>query len=55
MMFRFAFFFLFSVLSFQFSVGHAQPAGVRLDTLHVQYVDFEGHTQQGIIICNYVI
>ena len=55
MMFRFAFFFLFSVLSSQLSVGYAQPAGVRLDTLHVQYVDFEGRTQQGILICNYLI
>ena len=30
----------------------AQPAGVELDTLHVQHVDFQGATQQGIIICN---
>jgi len=47
--------FVFSVLSLQFSVLCAQPAGVRLDTLRVQHVDFEGHTQQGIIICNHTI
>ena len=33
----------------------AQPAGVRLDTLRVKHVDFEGCTQQGIIICNHTI
>ena len=52
---RSAILFLLSVLSSQLSVGNAQPAGVRLDTLHVQYVDFEGRTQQGVLICNYVI
>ena len=55
MMFRFTFFFLFSVLSSQFSAVGAQPAGVRLDTLRVQHVDFEGNTQEGIIICNHTI
>lgn len=30
----------------------AQPAGVVLDTLHVQHVDFEGQTREGVIICN---
>ena len=33
----------------------AQPAGVELDTLAVQYVDFEGATQQGVMICNKAI
>ena len=33
----------------------AQPAGVELDTLTVQHIDFEGRTQQGVIICNKVI
>ena len=30
----------------------AQPAGVVLDTLKVLHVDFEGKTQQGVLICN---
>ena len=30
----------------------AQPAGVVLDTLHVQHVDYEGHTCEGVIVCN---
>lgn len=55
MMFRSAVLLLFSVLSSHFSVGNAQPAGVRLDTLRVQHVDFEGRPQQGIIICNHTI
>lgn len=33
----------------------AQPAGVKLDTLSVKYVDFEGKTQQGELICNKTI
>ncbi len=33
----------------------AQPAGVQLDTLHVQHIDFEGRTQEGIIVCNKAI
>ena len=33
----------------------AQPAGVVLDTLHVQHVDGSGATRQGIIICNRAI
>jgi len=33
----------------------AQPEGVILDTLQVQHVDFQGKTQQGIIICNRAI
>lgn len=33
----------------------AQPEGVVLDTLQVQHVDFQGKTQQGIIICNTAI
>ena len=33
----------------------AQPAGVVLDTVKVQHVDFEGRTQQGVIICNKAI
>ena len=28
---------------------------VRLDTLQVQYVDFQGKTQQGVLICNHQI
>ena len=31
---------------------HAQPKGVVLDTLKVLHIDFQGQTQQGIIICN---
>ena len=33
----------------------AQPEGVVLDTLQVQHIDFQGKTQQGIIICNRAI
>ncbi len=33
----------------------AQPEGVVLDTLQVQHIDFQGKTQQGIIICNTAI
>ena len=33
----------------------AQPAGVVLDTLTVPYVDFEGRTQQGMLVCNKAI
>ena len=33
----------------------AQPEGVVLDTLQVQYVDFKGKAQQGVLICNKVI
>ena len=33
----------------------AQPAGVVLDTLQVKYIDFEGRTQQGVLICNKAI
>lgn len=33
----------------------AQPEGVVLDTLTVQHVDFQGKTQQGVIICNQAI
>ena len=33
----------------------AQPAGVVLDTLQVKYIDFEGKTQQGVLICNKAI
>ena len=33
----------------------AQPAGVVLDTLQVKYIDFEGRTQQGVMICNKAI
>ena len=33
----------------------AQPLGIELDTLKVQHVDFEGKTQQGILICNKAI
>jgi hypothetical protein len=35
--------------------AQAQPAGVRLDTLQVQHIDFSGHTQTGVIICNHTI
>lgn len=37
------------------SSSWSQPAGVVLDTLTVQYVDFEGRTQQGMLICNKAI
>ena len=30
----------------------AQPAGVRLDTLQVLHIDFQGNTQKGVIVCN---
>ena len=33
----------------------AQPAGVQLDTLTVKHIDFQGRTQEGIIICNHII
>ena len=33
----------------------AQPAGVVLDTLQVKHIDFEGKTQQGVLICNKAI
>ena len=33
----------------------AQPAGVQLDTLQVQHIDFQGRSQQGVIICNTAI
>ena len=33
----------------------AQSAGVKLDTLSVKYIDFEGKTQQGDLICNKTI
>ena len=33
----------------------AQPAGVVLDTLQLKYIDFEGQTQQGVMICNKAI
>ena len=48
-----AFFILHS--SFFIQKSYAQPEGVRLDTLRVRYVDFEGSTQQGVIICNHSI
>ncbi len=43
-----------SVLFLVVSAGKAQHA-VRLDTLVVQHVDFQGRTQQGTIICNKLI
>ena len=33
----------------------AQPAGVRLDTLTVKHIDFQGRTQEGVVICNHII
>ena len=33
----------------------AQPAGVQLDTLTVSHIDFQGRTQQGVIVCNKTI
>ena len=33
----------------------AQPEGVVLDTLQVKHIDFEGKTQQGVLICNKAI
>ena len=38
-----------------FTSSLAQPAGVVLDTLQVKYIDFEGRTQQGVMICNKTI
>lgn len=48
---------LFSLASclFPLTALYAQPAAVRLDTLTVRHVDFNGQTQQGVIICNKVI
>ena len=37
------------------TVAKAQPEGVRLDTLQIQHIDFEGRTCQGVIICNKAI
>ena len=34
------------------AVAVAQPAGVALDTITVRHVDFQGQTQQGVLICN---
>ena len=33
----------------------AQPAGVVLDTLQVKHIDFDGETQQGVLVCNKAI
>ena len=33
----------------------AQPAGVVLDTLQMKHIDFDGKTQQGVLICNKAI
>jgi hypothetical protein len=33
----------------------AQPAGVVLDTLHIQHIDGEGKTQVGVLVCNKTI
>ena len=33
----------------------AQPAGVQLDTLTVKHIDFQGRTQEGVVICNHLI
>ncbi len=33
----------------------AQPAGVVLDTLHIQHIDGEGKTQVGVLVCNKMI
>ena len=49
---------LFLFITLQLSLitpSLAQPAGVVLDTLTVPYVDFEGRTQQGMLICNKAI
>lgn len=49
---------LFLFITLQLSLiapSQAQPAGVVLDTLTVPYVDFEGRTQQGMLICNKAI
>jgi len=49
---------LLILLSFCFLcsvTSSAQPAGVVLDTLQVKYVNLEGKTQQGVLICNKTI
>ena len=49
---------LFLFITLQLSLitpSQAQPAGVVLDTLTVPYVDFDGRTQQGMLICNKAI
>lgn len=46
---------LLSTYLLPFTSSLAQPAGVVLDTLHLKYVDFEGKTQQGELICNKAI
>ena len=33
----------------------AQPSGVKLDTLHVRHVDYQGVTHEGTIVCNRAI
>lgn len=37
------------------AAAQAQPAGVVLDTVQVEHVDFQGRTQQGLIVCNKAI
>ena len=34
---------------------YGQPAGVKLDTLHVKHIDLQGKTQEGVLICNKLI
>ena len=49
---------LLILFTFHFSLFtslHAQPAGIELDTLTVQHIDFDGKTWQGVIICNKAI
>jgi hypothetical protein len=47
---------IFLFLFLHVAVGAtAQPAGVQLDTLTVKHIDFQGRTQEGIIICNHII
>ncbi len=47
--------FLTFLLSLTTLAVQAQPEGVVLDTLRVQHVDFQGKTQQGLIVCNKTI
>lgn len=47
---------LFLILySLSFGIVSAQPAGVILDTLHIQHIDGEGKTQVGVLVCNKTI
>ena len=43
------------ILMILFALMHAKMSAFELDTLNVKYVDGEGKTQYGVLICNKVI